>query len=117
MAPRLYSVIARSTLPGTLENNHLISTRAGYNAVSVVCLIAGITMATIRIRQFVKAGIINPSRVTASATYFVVVLFLVLLNMFSGGVGIQDVGICSALIYVCLGMSILVIAAITSYIC
>lgn len=102
MAPAPHFLLGRDTLPYSPENGHLVQTRAGYNAVSVVCLLAGITMATIRLRQFRKAGIIDPSRVLALGAYVSVVIYLVVMNMFSGGVGMQDIGVCSALIYVCL---------------
>ena len=61
-----------------------------------------IVLLAIRIRQFVKARLINPSRVLATCAYVTVIVFLVILSMLSSGVGFDDHRVCSSLINVCL---------------
>ena len=61
-----------------------------------------IVLLAIRIRQFVKARLINPSRVLATCAYITVIVFLVILSMLSSGVGFDDHRVCSSLINVCL---------------
>jgi len=56
----------------------------------------------IRLRQFIKARLVNPSRVFATAASLTVIVFLVILSMLSSGVGFDDYRVCASLIDICL---------------
>jgi len=57
----------------------------------------------LRCQQFWNAQIVNVSRILAVCAYVSVIVFLVIVNIFSSGLGLHNYAICSRLIYTCLG--------------